>query len=462
MPLAMPLIVKSEDLMEAYMIAPPCNPGENYTLDYLNDCLRINEIKIGILTDQLEQIIEKRLYGKKILVAKGAAPVDGKNGYFEYMFNTELNNKPVERENGSVDYKNTKMIELVEPGQVIAVYHHATKGTNGYNLAAQFQLAKSGVELPPLRGTGFECMEDGVTYKATTGGKITEMNDRVNIFPVHELYGDVDLSTGNIDFNGDVIIHGNVREGMTVKCTGTVTVDKIVENATIDAKKGIVLRGGVLGSGGAQITSRGDIAALFIEYAHVRTEGNITADSFLDSHIYAGGHIHLSGKKGCIVGGTTHAVCGVSATAIGNDAGANTEVTVGVHRDVFRKMNLGHTAMVKNRQMLEKIEIGLRQLETMLVQQGLEIRQDPRYTALVKEKIRLSAEIAGQKEEESVQQQLLQSSMGATIEVVRNIYVGTKIGIDEQLLALPADQHTVAFRKRNGHIIMESIGYTTR
>ena len=108
MPLAMPLIVKSEDLMEAYMIAPPCNPGENYTLDYLNDCLRINEIKIGILTDQLEQIIEKRLYGKKILVAKGAAPVDGKNGYFEYMFNTELNNKPVEREDGSVDYKNTK------------------------------------------------------------------------------------------------------------------------------------------------------------------------------------------------------------------------------------------------------------------------------------------------------------------------------------------------------------------
>ena len=66
MPLAMPLIVKSEDLMEAYMIAPPCNPGENYTLDYLNDCLRINEIKIGILTDQLEQIIEKRLYGEKI------------------------------------------------------------------------------------------------------------------------------------------------------------------------------------------------------------------------------------------------------------------------------------------------------------------------------------------------------------------------------------------------------------
>ena len=117
------------------------------------------------------------------------------------------------------------------------------------------------------------------------GGKITELNNRVNIFQVHELFGDVDLTTGNIEFNGDVIIHGNVMEGMSIRATGTVTVDKVVEAAYIDGKKGVILRGGVLGKNGSKVRSKGNITAQFFEYADVKTEGDIEADSFLDCNV---------------------------------------------------------------------------------------------------------------------------------------------------------------------------------
>ncbi|MDD7641983.1 MAG: FapA family protein [bacterium] len=461
MPLPMPDVRITEDYMEAYMTVPPTGTPEKYTVEYLTEVLHLNHVKIGILTESLQKIIDNNIYNKEVLVAQGAEPQDGKDGYFEYLFDTELSQKPIEQADGSVDYKNIKMIELVEPGQKIAIYHPGTAGTNGYNLAAQFRLAKRGAELPPLKGTGFERLEDGITYRATVGGKITELNNRVNIFQVHELYGDVDLSSGNIDFNGDVIVHGNVLDGMSVKATGTITIDKVVESACVDGRKGVILRGGVLGKNGAKIRSKGNITAQFIEYADVKTEGDIEADSFLDSHVYAGGKIKLNGKKGCIVGGTTHAVRGIEARAIGNSAGANTEVSVGVHQTVYEQIQMIDREARDDERQLQRIEEGLVQFETIMRQKGLSFRDDPRRMALVKEKVRLSAQIAGRREEMQALQQVISASTAACVQVVKFVYPGARVCVDEQNIRVKETQRAVEFKKYMGRIGMFNIGYTS-
>lgn len=462
MSLPMPTVRITEDCMEAYMTVPPMGTPEKYTVEYLTDVLHLNHIKIGIIPENLQKIIDNNIYNKEVLVAQGAEAQDGEDGYFEYLFNTNLSQKPIVLEDGTVDYKNIKMIELVEPGQKIAVYHPGTNGTNGYNLAAQFKLAKHGAELPPLKGTGFERLEDGVTYRAIVGGKITELNNRVNIFPVHELYGDVDLSTGNIEFNGDVIVHGNVLEGMSIKATGTVTIDRIVESAYIEGKKGVILRGGVLGKNGAKVRSKGNITAQFLEYADVKTEADIEADSFLDSHVYAGGTIKLNGKKGCIVGGSTHAVRGIEAREIGNMAGANTDVSVGVHKKVYEQIKTIDREMKDDEKQLQRIEEGLVQFETIMRQKGLSFRNDPRRMALVKEKVRLSAQIAGRKEELEGLQKIISASSTACIQVVRNVYPGVRVSVDEQTVQVLEPHKTVEFKKYMGRIGMFNIGYTSK
>lgn len=446
--------------MEAYMIVSPPETSEEYTVEYLTDVLHLNHVKIGIMEEALKRIVNNAVYDREVLVAKGVEVQNGKNGYFEFFFETNLSRKPIVNADGSVDYKNIKMIELVEPDQVIAVYHHSTSGVNGYNLAAQFQIAKPGVELPPLKGSGFQQMEDGDTYRSVIGGKITAMNNRVNIYPVHEMYGDVDLTTGNIEFNGDVIIHGNVADGMSVKATGTVTVDKVVEGAYIEGRKGVILRGGVLGKNEAKIRSKGNITAMFFEYADVNTEGDIEADSFLDSRVYAGGKIELSGKKARIVGGTTHAVRGIKAREIGNMVGANTEVSIGIsHADIV-KMAKAERAIKEDETQLQRIEDGLVQFETIMKQKGVSFRDDPRRMALVKEKIRLSALIAGRKEEVTAYRKVQEASATANIEVVKAIYPGTRVCIDEQYVQVKEVQKAVEFRKYMGKMGMFNLGYT--
>ncbi len=462
MPLPMPSVRITDDCMEAYMTVYPTGTPENYTVEYLADILHLNHIKIGIMQEMLQAIVNQHIYNKEVLVAKGKAVQPGQDGYFEYMFETDLSQKPIENEDGTVDYKNIKMIELVSEGQVIAVYHASTAGTNGYNLQAQFQMAKRGIELPPLRGTGFQRMEDGITYQATVSGKITEINNRVNIFPVHELFGDVDLSSGNIEFNGDVIIHGNVLDGMSVKASGTVTVDKVVESAYIEGRKGVILRGGVLGRNGATIRSKGNIAALFFEYADVEAAGDIEGEYFLDSRVYAGGRINLSGKKGCIVGGKTHAVRGIDAYEVGNVAGSNTEVSVGVSQGAIGELATLERLLKDEEAQLQRIEEGLVQFETIMREKGCSFRDDPRRMSLVKQKIRLSAQIAGKREQLSTFEKMREVSGNASVKVVRAVYPGTRICVDEQYIQVKEFQKAVEFKKYMGSIGMFNMGYTVR
>lgn len=461
MSLPMPTVRITEDNMKAYMTVPQPLVGESYTVDYLEDVLRLNHIKIGVLTEQLEKIVTHHLYDREVLAAQGVEMENGKNGYYEYFFERDLSQKPIENEDGTVDYKNIKMIELVEEGQTIAIYHEGTAGTNGYNLSAQFKNAKRGAELPPLKGTGFQRLEDGVTYVASVSGKIMELNNRVNIFPVHELFGDVDLSTGNIEFNGDVIIHGSVLDGMSIKATGTVTVDKIVESAYIEGRKGVILRGGVLGRNGAKIRSKGNITALFFEYADVETDADIEADSFLDSRVYAGGRIRLSGKKGCIVGGTTHAAHWIEASEIGNAVGANTEVSVGVSQEQAATIMKLEKLLKDYEGQLQRIESGLVQFEEIMKQRGISFRDDPRRTTLVKEKIRLSALVAGHREELKAYQLVRSETEKAFIRVKKKIYPCVRVCVDEQFVQVQDLQTRVEFTKYMGKLGMFNIGYTT-
>ena len=236
-----PQIRVSRDNMQAYLYLP--NPVmDAYTEREVREALEKSGVSYGIQEEALNNVIENQIYNREILIAQGDRPRDGVDGYYEYKFDVNFSKKPKLCPDGSVDYWSIKMVEIVTEGQEIAVYHKAIPGVDGMNLKGKPVLAKRGRDLVPLRGKGFERSEDGTSYISLMDGKIEKSSDRITILPVYEVNGDVDLSIGNIDFRGDVIIHGTVCSGVTVKATGTVTIDGVVEGAKIEAGKDIVLR----------------------------------------------------------------------------------------------------------------------------------------------------------------------------------------------------------------------------
>ena len=211
--------------LEAWIRLPALEEGEHYTIEYLHDVLRVNQINYGIDEAQLQKILDEEIYEQDVLVARGIPAVEGQDGFYEYKVNMNLEKKPKILPDGSVDYWSMYSVQSVQKDQVIAIYHPAVQGTDGTGVSGKPIPAKVAREQGALRGPGVGRSEDYLTYFSLMDGKIDIENDKIRIQPIYEVSGDANLTTGNIDFTGDIVIHGSVESGVTIKAPGSITID---------------------------------------------------------------------------------------------------------------------------------------------------------------------------------------------------------------------------------------------
>ena len=405
-----PKVRLSRDNMKAYLLLP--RPElENHDLNYILAVLKTVGVSYGVKQDRISQMVEQQIYDQEVLVAEGQMPEDGVDGYYEYKFDMNFSKKPKLKPDGSVDYWSIKMVEIVTEGQIIAEYHKSVQGKDGVDLRGKPILAKRGRDLVPLRGKGFERSEDGLVYTSLMDGKIEMSGERIVILPVYEINGDADLSVGNIDFRGDVIIHGTVCSGLTVKATGTVTIDGIVEGANIEAGKDIVLRSGVMGASRATIMANGNISAKFFEYTRVHANGTIQADVFLNCQVSCGESIILNGKKASIIGGEVGAIESIEVDTLGSEGEVRTHVKIG--NDMATKRRI---SVLQNKIKIEKTNLDEAELEKLLDQ--------------------------------------IERARGGVVRVTGNVYPGIRVDIDELRVIVKEQQERLEFVREQDKILM--------
>ncbi len=448
-----PSVRVSYDEMEAFLTLPMPSIDKPYTFADLKMLLKDKGIVYGVDERALMQMIEERIFNREILIAKGKPVVDGKDAFFEYNFDINFNHKPTIRPDGSVDYWSIHAVELVEEGQVIAIYHEPVPGENGATVKGKVKLAKRGKPLPPLTGKGFERSEDNHLYVATISGKIEQKERRITISSVYEIYGNADISTGDIDFHGDVIIHGNVVSNVTVKATGSITIDGVVEAASVYSKKDIVIRGGMAGKGVGILKADGCIYANYIEYANVEAGGVVQVNSLLDSHVTCHDWLLVQGRTAGIVSGSVYASRGVEATFIGSESEITTEVSVGVGREVFMHLRELEMKYQDLEEQARKIEEGLAKFDELAGVKE-ELKNDPRRIKLLRAKILLQTEQSGNNIELQKIRELIDISKGAVVKVTDTVFPGVKIMVDDKKVRVKEYQHEVVFTEYQGKLVM--------
>lgn len=447
-----PLIRVSYDEMEAYISLATPGEDEEYTISLLMQALEEKGIASGIDQKALQNMISSGIYGQEVLIAKGTAAVDGIDGYYEYHFNTKLDTKPKVLPNGSVDYWSVRSIEEVTEGKVVATYHPAIAGTDGINVKGKPLLAKRGREQMPLKGKGFVRSEDNLTYTAALDGKIELQNGRIVILAVHEVKGNAELAMGNIDFRGDVLIHGGVESGVSIKATGSITVDGVVEACKLEAGKAIILRSGMLGGNKASVKTKGDITAKFFEFTDIECQGTIQADVLMDCKVNCHGKIMLNGPRGSIIGGEVRAIKGVEVTSLGNNAEKKTTVAVGAGLEIYSRLHILEKKIEVNKTNLERIESGLTQFSVLEKERGVSFANDPRRMALLREKIRDSAVLASDEAEVKNMQLLTEAARGACVTVHKEVFPGVRVDIDEMRFTVKNIGSAVEFYKMTDKI----------
>lgn len=453
-----PKIRISYDEMEAYLLLPrPIVPDEEYKLDDVIEKIHMAGVRTGINETKVSSMIQGRFYDRECLIANGIDVVHGIDAYYDFHFDTNFNKVPNIREDGTVDYWSIHTVELVEAGQVIATYHEPVEGSNGMTVKGKLLSAKRGRPLPPLTGKGFVRSEDNITYTSTMNGKIEMKNNRIMISDVHEVHGDVGLKTGNIDFRGDVIIHGNVPTGAVIHATGSITVDGTVEGAILDAHKEIIIRGGMLGGGRGTLITQGNVYAKFMEYVKVKAHGSVTTDSLINCNVISYDRVILKGKHASVVGGVIHAAKGIEAYNFGNKYGVKTELYAGISAEVKKQITYHENCIVEAEDMLDKINIGIRQLDDA-IKAGIGVMpNDPRKASLLRTKIVKQAEIATHTQQLNEMNEVIECAKSASVNALQEVYNGVIVGINDSVHQVNEQQSSVSFHERDSKIVMFSL-----
>lgn len=329
------VITVSGDEMAAYIEVP--EKAGKVTRQEILHALKEKGITRGILESGLEELVSGKGYDKNVLIAKGAQPQTGKDGYYEYFFKVQLDKAPKMLEDGSVDYHDVQWFEVVEQGQKLAYYHSAENGVCGYTVTGKIIQGRKGKEQSMLMGKGFAVSEDGKTYTATVKGRVDLYDNRLEVSKIL-FVNEITHTTGDITFDGCVCVLGNVSGGAAIHATEDIVIDGFVEGAIIESSGGsILLRQGVNASGTGSIKALKGITGSFFEAVSIYTNGDITANYCLNCDLYAEGQITMVGSKGTLAGGDVTAVRGLFAYNLGNRAGIPTHVRLGVNEGIMQR-----------------------------------------------------------------------------------------------------------------------------
>ena len=357
--------VTMDEMTCSIVATAPMSDGGEIQADYIERQLQKQNISIGINQEKINAFVDRPVYGTPYVVAEGIKPIDGRDAYIQYNFETDRSKiRMKESSSGQVNFKELNQIQNVVEGQPLAQKMLAERGKAGKTLYGRYLEARNGKDIPIPLGKNVRLDSDGRTILASCNGQVLLVGSKINVEPVMEVEA-VNIKTGNITFLGTVIVKGNVDDGFNVKASGNIEVYGTVGNSHIEADGDIIISVGIMGRDEGTVKCGRSLWAKFIQNATVDVEENIfVADGIINSNVTCNKRIILQGKRAAIIGGHLFATEEINAKTIGSNGGGS-ETVLEVGFDPRRKQRLddllARQAVVVHE--LEEINLNMSTLE---------------------------------------------------------------------------------------------------
>lgn len=455
--------------MVAYLHISPPFGGAPVTREQVGSAIERAGVIFGLDHEAVEQSIQAGR-ADNVLIAKGRPPVHGEDGRLESLIPSMKERRPRLDEHGLADYRNLGEVLVVHTGETLVRRVPATPGVAGETLLGHEIPAIPGKEVmfaPGLTGVVPDTSDPDVLVAAITGQPV-QVKNGVIVEPTYAA-SRVDLSTGNIVFDGTVKVQGDVQAGMTIRATGDIHIAGTVEaatqgEATLEAGGDIVIQGGVIGrvdSGDGEsyvsrIHCKGSFTARFVQNVQIFAEDSIYVDdTAMQSELSAANQVVVGKEgsgKGRIIGGLIQATLLVKAQAIGSPALTRTVVEVGFHP----KMNdrLRHLASER-----EEWDKKLEDVQRVLAFSKLNPGRLSEETLQKAEKTLVAAQarIAElQDEHEVLNGQLLLADKGRVI-VEKVLYEGVEVMSGGRRYKAVAERGAGVFCLREGELVFDDL-----
>lgn len=331
---AEPLLYMTKNKVRLWaMVLPPFFGGEDISSETLKFRMDSMSVKHGINSKLTDKIISDKLYFKIIQIAEGTEAVNGKNGTVKNLFSTAKKQVNIKEDNhGNVNYKELNMIQSIHKGDTICEITLPTGASDGMTVTGDTIIGREGRYPAVPAGKNTEFNEDKTLLFAKIDGELVFEDNKFHVRNLLTINNDVDNAVGNIDFVGDVLIKGDVREGYTVKADGDIKITGTVEGATVIAGGNLTIDRGMTGGNKGVIEVEGTLKCKYLENCSVYAKEGIEADQIMYSTLSTDENIVVKGKKGSVTGGKLIAGKTIEAVTIGTAANTNlkTEIVLGV------------------------------------------------------------------------------------------------------------------------------------
>ena len=329
------------------LLIPPSDPEDKIDRMAVDAALLEAKVTTGISEDAVNYVAEHHPYFKLIPVACGTPVQEGEHGRVIEHFARKLNKSVKLDSDGVADYRALNYIQTIQEGDVICDIVPPVPGTDGMRVDGTVATPAAVKPAKVPAGKYTKVTEDGLQLVADKTGHLEFDGKNFFIKVLLDIPGDVDYSTGNLIYNGDIHIHGDVRATFEVKASGNIIIDGLVEAARVEAGGDVLISSGVLGDGNAKIISGGDLRAKYLESCEAYVGKSVYADCVMSSQVYCDDTIQITSGRGAIIGGMIVAGNLIKCKIVGTDSGRKTELELGTQTYIKMKYS-AETAELKS------------------------------------------------------------------------------------------------------------------
>ena len=445
----------SPDKMKCYFTLPLGVKGTTYTLERVIKMLYAARVRRGVSRKAIEEMIEGKKYGVKTLVAQGKEPVNGNDGYYDYLLKFSDEILPEMSKGDSADFSQVKVFDEVKLGDKLAIYHSATAGEDGFDVTGRILKGRPGKGKPILKGQGFMLLSDKKTYVSSIAGvgRIQDGEIRIDRVKVYESLVNI---REKINCDGTVWVKGDV-DNVFIQAKGDVLVDGSVSCADIHAGGRVVVRKSIVGNinDRVSITAGGLVAAAHLDNANIKCKGNLISNDCLNCNVSAEGKVIMLGEKGLVSGGLVTSLRGIETAVLGSKTVKGTVLRTGITEELDYEYQI----------LLKNVSRMYAELKVYEQQRGkLSSFNDNTSKQALQVKIKVNAESAikeAELEKLNARKKEIETEMSsvkdAKIIVSRLVFSGTTVKIGNRVLKVHEIRETslgITFLQRDNGLLM--------
>ncbi len=270
------------------------------------------------------------------VVAKGLKPVLSQETVIKYHFPTDFRHAGKVDEDGSINFRDRGEIPFVEKNAFLAARIPSKKGKSGIDVTGQEIPVGEPIDRAFESGPGTRLSGDGnKIYAEIEGQPHLDAMGKVTICPELIIKGDLGFDTGDVIFDGNVVVEGVVKQGFKVK--GASLTARAIEGAQIDLTGDLNVSLGIVDA--ELVNVKGSVQAKYIHNSKINAFGDLIVQREIMDSV-----IHLSGAcintDGVIIASQISANMGIDAGNIGTDTSSPAKLTVGVDEHTNRLVAL--------------------------------------------------------------------------------------------------------------------------